>query len=157
MELFTKRLALFLASSYSYLLVMFVIYKTIPCVPSDQPNYQNLLSYFEDVSNWKQLGLYLLPEKYTSRINDIEKNYPQDIAQCRWALITEYLRVGEISWYKIIDAFEKSGNPNIAKKIGKDMLNIDDLSTIPSADHERHDQSTSKFNVCYHSLSVVII
>ena len=121
-----------------------IIYKTISCVPLDQPNLRNLLPYFQDVGNWKQLGLFLLSENYTSRINDIEKNYPHDVAQCRWELITEYLRVGEISWHKVIDAFEKSGNPNIAKKIRSDMLNIDNLSTAPSTDHERHDRSTSK-------------
>ena len=66
------------------------------------------------------------------------------MAQCRLALIREYLKVGEISWHKVIDTFEKSGNPNIAKKIRSDMFNIDDLSTTLSSDHERHDQSTSK-------------
>ena len=86
----------------------------------------------------------MLSEKYTSRINDIEKNYPHDVAQCRWELITEYLKAGKISWSKVIDAFEESDHPNIAKKIRSDMLNIDDISTTPSADHERHDQSTSK-------------
>ena len=116
------------------------------CVPSDQPNHRNLLPYFQDVNNWKQLGLYLLSETSTPRINDIEKNYPHDVAQCRWELITEYLKAGKISWSKVIDAFEKSGHPNIAKKIRSDMLNIVDLSTTPSADHEheRQDQSTSK-------------
>ena len=83
----------------------------------------------------------MLPEKYTSRIDDIQRNYPHDVEQCRWALITEYLRVGDISWSKIIDAFEKSGNPNIAKNIRSHRLNI---ATIPSAVHERRDQSTSK-------------
>ena len=90
------------------------------------------------------MGLYLLSENSTPQINDIEKNNPHDVAQCRWELITEYLKVGEISWHKVIDAFEKSGNLNIAKKIRSDVLNIHDLSTAPSTDHERHDQSTSK-------------
>ena len=114
------------------------------CVPSDQPNLRNLLPYFQGVSNWKELGLYLLPEKNTFRINDIERSYPHDVAQCRWALITEYLKVGEISWSKVIDALKKSGHPNTSKRIRSNMPNIDDLSTTSSTDLERHDQLTSK-------------
>ena len=106
-----------------------------------QLNHQNLLPYFQDVCDWKQLGLYLLPENYTYQINDIERNHTNDVAQCRWALITAYLKVGEISWSKVIDALKKSGNPNIAKKIRNDILNS---SSIPSTDFERHDQSIGK-------------
>ena len=113
----------------------------ISCVTSGQPNYQNLLPYFEGVDDWKQLGMYLLPEDYTSRINDIHKNHKQDVAECRWALITEYLKVGEVSWDKVIYAVRKSGHSNIAEKIRRDIFNNDGQSTKPSTDHERHEQS----------------
>ena len=108
------------------LLCMFIL------LASDtKPNYQNLLPYFEGVSDWKQLGVYLLPEKYNSRINDIDKVHKLDIAECRWKLITEYLKVGEVSWDKVIYALQKSGHPNIAKKVRRDIFNIDDVSTWP--------------------------
>lgn len=107
------------------------------------PNYQNLFPYFEDVSDWKKLGLHLLPETCTSRINDIDKNHKHDVAECRWALITEYLKVGELSWQKVIYALQKSGYPNIVEKIKRDIFNIDDPSTRLPTDHKRHKQLPS--------------
>ena len=112
-------------------------------VVSTPPNYHNLIPYFEGVTNWKQLGAYLLPTKYASKINDIDENHKQDVEACRWELITEYLKVGEVSWNKVINALEKSGHPNIAKKIRGDTLNIDDVVSKPSTDHERHESHSA--------------
>ena len=89
------------------------------------------------------MGAYLLPEKYASKINDIDKNHKQDVEECRWALIREYLKVGEVSWKKVVYALEKSGHPNIAKTIRGDMFNMDDVTTKPLIVHERHEQSRS--------------
>lgn len=89
------------------------------------------------------MGAYLLPAKYASKINDIDKNHKQDVEECRWALITEYLKVGEVSWNKVVYALEKSGHPNTAEKIRDDIFNMDDVATKPLIDHERHEQSHS--------------
>ena len=115
---------------------------------SDQPNHQNLLPYFEGVSEWKQLGLYLLPEKYTSRINDIDKSHKQYVPDCRWELTTEYLKVGEVSWNKVIYALEKSGHPNIAGNIRRDVFNIDDVSIRPSTDQQQSHNTTGNVILC---------
>ena len=96
----------------------------ISLIASDEPNYQNLLPYFEDVSNWKQFGAFLLPKKYGSRINDIDDSYKGNVTECRWALIREYLKVGEISWKQVLNALEKSNHTNVAEKIKKDIFNI---------------------------------
>jgi len=90
----------------------------------DEPNYRNLLPYFEGVSDWKKLGAYLLPEEYASRINDIDETHHSNVSRCRWALIREYLQVGQVSWKTVINALERSGYPNIAKKIKKEHFGI---------------------------------
>jgi len=75
-----------------------------------------LLPYFEHVDNWKSLGGYLLPEEYTPRLlNDIEQSYNGRVEECRTALITQYLKVGDISWSKVISSLEKSNFSNVAK------------------------------------------
>ena len=91
---------------------------------SDEPNYQNLLPYFEHISDWKKLGVYLLPDEYASRINDIDETHNGNISRCRWALIREYLKVGQVSWKTVINALERSGHPNIVKKIKKDHCGV---------------------------------
>ena len=115
---------------------------------SDQPNHQNLLPYFDGVSDWKRLGLYLLPEKYTPRIDDIDKSHKQYVPDCRWELTTEYLKVGEVSWNKVIYALEKSGHPNIAGKIRRDVFNIDDVSTRRSTDQQQSHNTTGNVTSC---------
>ena len=124
-------------------------------VVSKQPNYHNLIPYFDGVSNWKQLGVYLLPTKYASKINDIEKNHKQDVEECRWALITEYLKVGEVSWNKVIYALEKSGHPNIAEKIRGNIFIMDaSVTNMSNTDQEIPKQSIGKVNNC--SVFIVI-
>ena len=75
-------------------------------------------------------------------INDIDKNYKHDVAECRWTLITEYLKVGEVSWDKVIYALQKSGYPNIAKTIRSDIFNTGELSTR-STGHNKHKLSSN--------------
>ena len=90
--------------------------------PFVKPSLPTLLPYFEHVDNWKLLGTYLLPEKYVPRlINDIDETY-KNVDECRWALIREYLKVGEVSWNKVIDSMEKSRFSNVAKMIKNDIF-----------------------------------
>ena len=88
---------------------------------SVKPSYRNLLPYFEHVDDWKSLGAYLLPEKYIPRLNDIERSYNGRVGECRGALLTEYLKVGEVSWTKVIGSLEKSDFSNVAKMIKRDI------------------------------------
>ena len=92
-------------------------------VASVELTLQTLLPYIEHVDNWKSLGTYLLPKEYIPRvINDIEKTHKGSVEECRWALLTEYLKSGEVSWNKVIDSLEKSHYPNVAKMINKDIF-----------------------------------
>ena len=125
-----------------------------------KPNHQNLLPYFEGVSDWKKLGVHLLPEKYTSLISDIDKTYKQDVNECKWALIREYLKVGNVSWDKVIDALKMSDHPSIAEKIQSDIFNMGDVSARSSTNHEKNEQShntTGKTTECYVPNCYVII
>ena len=96
---------------------MFLLY-----IEPVQPTYRNLLPYIEHVNDWKLLGTYLLPDEYTPRvINDINKTHKGDVDECRQALLSEYIKVGEVSWSKIINSLEKSHYSNVAKMIKKDI------------------------------------
>ena len=81
-----------------------------------------MLPYIEHVDDWRLLGTYLLPEKYTPRvINDIDRSHKGDVNECRQALLSEYINVGELSWNKVIDSLENSHYSNVAKMIKKDL------------------------------------
>ena len=97
-------------------------YVIIVC--SDQPTYPDILPYIEHVDNWKLLGTHLLPKKYIPRIiNDIDRTYKGNVEDCRAALLTEYIKVGEVSWNKIIDSLERSRYSNVSEMIKKDIFN----------------------------------
>lgn len=89
------------------------------------------------------MALYLLPEEYGFLINDIDRNN-KNVAECRWALITEYLKVGVVLWDKVLYALHKSGYPNIAEKIRRDIFNTGELPTKPLIDHKKHKQTIGK-------------
>ena len=94
-------------------------------VASVEPTYQTLLPYLYYVDNWKSLGAFLLPGKYIPQVtNDIDRTHKGNVEECRGALLTEYLKVGEVSWDKVIDSLEKSRYSNVAKMIKKDIFNI---------------------------------
>jgi len=64
----------------------------------------------------------LLPENYTAQVNVIDQTHKSDVNQCKWELLTEYFKVGDVSWNKVIDALEKSRHHNIAEKIKSDIF-----------------------------------
>jgi len=72
--------------------------------------------------------LYLLPEKYQFEIDIINTTHKGNVTECRFALIRTYLKVGEVSWNKVIDALEKSVNDNIAKDIKKLSLTFSKMN-----------------------------
>ena len=92
-------------------------------VASVEQTYQTSLPYIEHIDNWKSLGTHQLPEEYIPRvINDIEKTHKGNVEECRWALLTKYLKSGEVSWNKVINSLEKSHYSNVAKMIKKAFL-----------------------------------
>ena len=93
-------------------------------VASHKPTYQKLLPYMEHIDNWKVLGTHLLPEKYLPHlINEIDRTHRGNVEDCRGALLSEYIKVGEVSWDKIISSLEKSHYTNVADMIKQDILN----------------------------------
>ena len=77
----------------------------------------------EHVDNWKALGAHLLPEKYIPHLlNEIERTHKGNVDDCRGALLSEYIKVGEVSWNKVIDSLEKSRYCNVAKMIKQEHL-----------------------------------
>ena len=76
----------------------------------------------EHVDDWKRLGAHLLPEKYIPHLlNQIERTYKGNVDDCRGALLSEYVKAGNVSWDKVIDSLEKSRYSNVAKMIKQDI------------------------------------
>ena len=79
----------------------------------------------EHVDNWKALGAHLLPEKYIPHLlNEIERTHKGNVDDCRGALLSEYIKVGEVSWNKVIDSLEKSRYCNVAEMIKQDTFKL---------------------------------
>ena len=79
-----------------------------------------MLSSLKGVVNWDQFAAFLLPADQQAQIAIIKKSNSGDIEDCKMALYNYYLRVGDVSWKKVVEALEKSSNPNIAKEIKRD-------------------------------------
>ena len=91
-------------------------------VASHEPTYLNLLPYMERVDNWKALGTHLLPVKYIPHLLDeIERTRKGNVDDCRRDLLSEFIKVGEVSWDKVIDSLEKSRYSNVAKIVKQDI------------------------------------
>ena len=91
-------------------------------VASDKPTYKNLLPYMEHVDDWNALGTHLLPEKYIPHLlNEIERTHKGNVNDCRRALLSKFINVGEVSWDKVINSLEKSHYSNVAKMIKEDI------------------------------------
>ena len=92
-------------------------------VAPHKPTYVNLLPYMEYVDNWKVLGTHLLPEKYIPHLlNEIDRTHKGNVGDCRGTLLSEYIKVGNVSWDKVIDSLEKSHYSNVADMIKQDKL-----------------------------------
>jgi len=87
---------------------------------SDPPILPDLISSLRDVVNWDEFAAFLLPAEQQAQITIIKENNSGNIDKCKMALYNYYLQVGDISWKKVVEALEKSRNPNVAKKIKQD-------------------------------------
>ena len=82
----------------------------------------NLQPYMERVVNWKALGEHLLPQTYIPHLlEEIDRTHRGNVDDCRRALLSEYIKVGNVSWDKVIDSLEKSRYSNVAKMIKQDF------------------------------------
>ena len=67
--------------------------------------------------SWKTVAAHLLSDTDGSKVETIEKDNSYKVADCRAAMIREYMKSGEVSWKKVIEALIKAGEKNIADKI----------------------------------------
>ena len=65
----------------------------------------------------------MLPEKYIPHLlKEIERTHKGNVDDCRGALLSENIEVGEVSWNKVIDSLEKSRYCNVAEMIKQEHL-----------------------------------
>ena len=73
--------------------------------------------------HWQDLGMQLLPEKYTDKINVIKADHDNKVEDCCHEMFQYWLQVDtEANWKKLIDALEHIQQNAIAAKVKKDNL-----------------------------------
>ena len=82
-----------------------------------EPTYTELLEQLEGVVSWKTVAAHLLSDKDGSKVETIEINNSYKVADCRATMIREYMKSGNVSWKKVIEALTKAGENAIADKI----------------------------------------
>ena len=82
-----------------------------------EPTYTELIEQLEGVVSWKKVAAYLLSDKDGSKVEIIARNNRHMIEDCRIDMIREYLKSGDISWEKVLEALKKAGEEATANKI----------------------------------------
>ena len=82
-----------------------------------EPTYTELIEQLEGVVSWKKVAAYLLSDKDGSKVEIIARNNHHKIEDCRIDMIREYLKSGDISWEKVLEALRKAGEEATANKI----------------------------------------
>ena len=72
---------------------------------------------------WRDLGVQLLEEKYTRKLNIIEINHPKDVEACCNEMFDYWLRVDERAcWNKLLIALEEIGQNTVATNFKQNIL-----------------------------------
>ena len=92
-------------------------------IGANKPTLTSLMKYRNSISpDWHDLGLQLLPEKYTDVLKVIKVNHPNKAQDCCDELFQYWLEVDtEANWNKLIDALEHIDQNAIAAKIREDI------------------------------------
>ena len=73
--------------------------------------------------HWRDLGLQLLQEEYTDKLDVIQANHHNKVEDCCDEMFQYWLKVDtEANWKKLIDALEHIQQNAIAAKIREDNL-----------------------------------
>ncbi|XP_065894416.1 uncharacterized protein [Dysidea avara] len=97
--------------------------KTKGTCTSDKPDYPNLVKYLSEVVDWKTFGTYLLPSDGSAAdLEKISNTYGKDVTECQQALIRLYLKKGDISWEKVVEALKDADYNVLATKIENKFL-----------------------------------
>ena len=72
---------------------------------------------------WRDLGMQLLQDKFTDKLNVIEANHPNNVQKCCDKMFQYWLEVDtEANWNKLIDALEIIQQNATAAEVRRDML-----------------------------------
>ena len=97
-----------------------VIY-IVTCSHHTEPTYPDLMKYLISVDNWKLIAAFLLNDKDGRKVAQIEKSCHSNIADCRSAVIQEYLESGDVSWKNVLKALRSAEYGSLADKIEKSL------------------------------------
>ena len=86
-------------------------------VDMDRTTYSDLTDYLQDVSDWRMLATYLLPGMSDKPIKNISETHNGNVRECKKALFSEYLEIGDRSWKTVIAALLKLGHDSLAENI----------------------------------------
>ena len=92
---------------------------------TDKPTLKLLNKHVKPVisPHWRDLGVQLLEEKYTHKLNIIEKNNPKDVEACCKEMFEYWLTVDERAcWNKLIIALEEIGQNTLAANFKQNIL-----------------------------------
>ena len=100
---------------------------TLLCIPigTDKPTLKLLSKYVKPIiaPQWRDLGVQLLLDKSTPKLNIIEKDNSKDIEACCREMFEYWLGVDEgASWNKLINALEEIGQNALAASIKQNVL-----------------------------------
>ena len=99
-------------------------------VGAGKPTIKSLMKYWDKIAPyWRKLGIELLQEEYTDKLNVIQADHPNKVEDCCYKMFQYWLEVDtEANWNKLINALERIHQNATAKKIREDNL-IGNLNT----------------------------
>ena len=82
------------------------------------------MKYWDKIApHWRKLGLELLQENYTDKLNVIQADHRNKVEDCCDLLFQYWLEVDtEANWNKLIDALEHIDQNATAAEIRQDIL-----------------------------------
>lgn len=90
---------------------------TNACVCLGIPTLAQLTEHLSDVTDWKDFAIHLLPVEVATEIEIISNDHSGDTKECKRRVYILFLRQGECSWQKVVEALQKSNYPRIAQTI----------------------------------------
>ena len=86
------------------------------------PTVPLLMEHLFDVTEWKEFGMYLLPDKTATTEIEIISSCSNDVTECKRKLYAKYLQQGLRTWERVVEALEKSRHSYIAQNIKDKFL-----------------------------------
>jgi len=82
-----------------------------------EPTYPVLIKKLNKVADWNKLAAFLLDDTDGSKTESIAKSNHYQVPDCCAAMIREYLRSGDVSWQKVLEALRDAEYTNPADEI----------------------------------------